>query len=204
MNLFNYLETHSELENASAVLAYFSDRVATPEADPVVDSTIFKCYTMVKGTATRRSGQIDYGKLEVELHEGYDVPGREEAHRQTLLHETAHLIVRVVWGHRASEIKAHGREWKMVMSKLGVPADRCSNNDWQRKLAAEKRAKRNVNKRVIGQLSIPRRTATWRGSYIKAGVYDVVRRFKYKKNSYTKGTVTILFQDQLIRVTMER
>ena len=202
MNLFNYLETHSELENALNALSYFSDRVATP--DPIVDSTIFKCYTMVKGTATRRSGQIDYRKLEVELHEGYDVPGREEAHRQTLLHETAHLIVRMVWGHRASEIKAHGREWKMVMGKLGVPADRCSNNDWMQKLAAEKRAKRNVNKRVIGSISIPRRAAWYRGHYVKPGVYDVVRSFKYKKNSYTKGTVTLLVEGHLVRVTMER
>lgn len=128
MKLFDYLEKHGELENATATLEYFADtrpRGGLRHVD--VDSDIFKCYRIVINNTTTRYGQYHPTKMQIELHEGLLVEGREKEHRQTLLHEVAHLIHRHIWDGYG---KAHGREWKMVMFKLGIPANRCHSSDW--------------------------------------------------------------------------
>lgn len=52
--------------------------------------------------------------------------GKKE-YKQTIIHETAHYIARYMAG--GSYIKPHGKEWKGVMSALGVEAKRC--HDYQ-------------------------------------------------------------------------
>ncbi len=130
MNLYSYLEKHGELENAAAALAYFAER-----KNDDIKSDIFKCYKMAINDTTTRVGQYSPRKRQIELHEGLLVEGREEEHRQTLLHEVAHLIHRHIWNGYG---KAHGCEWKMVMGKLGIPANRTHNSEWMKEHTAKK------------------------------------------------------------------
>ncbi|KKN10173.1 hypothetical protein LCGC14_1039210 [marine sediment metagenome] len=93
----------------------------------------FNKYRMVRNTVTSRSGQIRPVKKQVELHTELLREGREEHRDQTLLHETAHLIIFLLYPEslrRHSRIKVHGREWKIVMRHLGCRPDRCSNHDF--------------------------------------------------------------------------
>lgn len=251
MKLFDYLEKHGELENATAALAYFADRKSVN-----VDCDIFKCYKMLTNNVTGRYGQICFAKFEIELHEGLSVAGRENDHKQTLLHETAHLIVKMIWGPFA---KSHGWEWKMVMSRLGIAANRCSSHSWMKDLKKEKckliyackkcgveipamkprkmvgryhvkcggglylkedrrqagpgvqklrAVAQNIEqevarnqKNVIGTVTI--KQARYRNRWLKPGVYEVVREFKYKKNDSFIGTITILVNEQKYRVTVK-
>lgn len=101
----------------------------------------FNKYRMVRNNVSSRSGQIHPVKKQVELNVELLREGREEHRDQTLLHETAHLIIFLLYPEsmrRHSRIKAHGREWKTVMRQLGARPDRCSNHDFLR----EKRAKK--------------------------------------------------------------
>lgn len=244
MNLYNYLEKHGELENATSALVYFAKRKNVD-----INSEIFKCYKMLIINVTTRSGRINYKKLQIEIHEGLLMTGREEGHKQTLLHETAHLIVRMVWG---SNAKSHGREWKIVMVYLGVPAKRCSGHAFMKDLRKEKckliysckkceteiyaqkprkiagryhincggafylkedrRSGRSYNEvtaprtrspifHILGQVEIKR--ALYRNRWVKPGVYDVVREFKYKKNDIFRGTISILIGGAIFRVTVK-
>lgn len=124
MNLFDYLEKHGELGNVTAALAYLAERKNVD-----IESDIFKCYRIVINDTTTRYGQYHPTKMQIELHEGLLIAGRENEHRQTLLHEVAHLIHRHIWNGYG---KAHGLEWKIVMSRLGVPANRCHSSDWMK------------------------------------------------------------------------
>lgn len=93
----------------------------------------FNKYRMVRNNVTSRSGQIHPGKKQVELNVELLREGREEHRNQTLLHETAHLIIFLLYPEsmrRHSRIKAHGREWRIVMRHLGCRPDRCSNHDF--------------------------------------------------------------------------
>ena len=101
----------------------------------------FSKYRMVRNTVTSRTGQISYTKKLIELHAELLVAGREEERDQTLLHETAHLIVALLYPEskrRHSRIKSHGREWKIVMRKLGCQPDRCSNHEFMKEHCAKK------------------------------------------------------------------
>jgi len=55
----------------------------------------------------------------------------QEYLKQTIGHEVAHLIVYQIYKDRylTQQVKPHGIEWKMVMSKFGLSADRCHQYD---------------------------------------------------------------------------
>lgn len=58
---------------------------------------------------------------------------------QTVVHEAAHLIVYALYNGKA---KAHGREWKSVMRRLGVNPSRCHNLDVSNSKQKSRRVKR--------------------------------------------------------------
>ncbi len=267
MNLYSYLEKHGELENATAALEYFAEKKGFCfwnqfQRNP---NNIFKSFKVVTNDTTTRVGQYHPRKKQIELHIGLLVDGREEEHRQTLLHEVAHLIQRHIW----SGTKSHGREWKMVMGRLGIPADRCHSSDWMKehtakkakliyackkceleipaqkprkkllqmgithrncggtfylkkdkragqrvpvrrvpgpglaklqKVAATFAAPQGTTKPVLGRVLIKK--AMYRNKWVRPGIYDVVREFKYKKNNFFKGTISILVGTEVYRVTV--
>lgn len=133
MNLFNYLEKYGELGNATAALEYFVRR-----KDVMVNDNVLKAYKVVINNTTSRVGQYSPRKREIELHVELMAAGREEEHRQTLLHEVAHLIQKHVWDLNGKPTTPHGQEWRMVMYKLGIPADRCHKSDWMTEFVANK------------------------------------------------------------------
>ncbi len=93
----------------------------------------FAKYRMVSNNVTTRTGQIDYRKKTIELHEELLRPGREDSRDHTLLHEVAHLIIGLVYPEslrRRSTVKSHGYEWKAVMRHLGCRPDRCGSHDF--------------------------------------------------------------------------
>lgn len=101
----------------------------------------FNKYRMVRNNVTSRTGQLRYDKKTIELHVELLRAGREDSRDHTLLHETAHLIIGLIYPEsmkRHSIIKAHGREWKAVMRHLGCKTDRCGSHDFM----AEHRAKK--------------------------------------------------------------
>jgi len=101
----------------------------------------FSKFHMVRNTVTSRSGQFSWGDRQVELHTELLVAGREEHRDQTLLHETAHLIIALLFPEsrfKHSRIKSHGREWKTVMRQLGARDDRCSNHEFMKEHKAKK------------------------------------------------------------------
>ena len=101
----------------------------------------FSKFRMVQNTVTSRSGQVSHKKMQVEIHALLLVAGREEQRDQTLLHETAHVIVGLLFPEsrfRGSRIKNHGREWRAVMRQLGRKPDRCSNHDFMHEANVKK------------------------------------------------------------------
>ncbi len=246
MKLFDYLEKHGELGNATAALAYFVDR-----KDVLINDNVLKAYKVVINDTTTRVGQYSPRKREIELHEGLlvDAEGRKEEHRQTLLHEVAHLIQRHIWDLNGPRTKSHGWEWQMVMAKLGVPADRCHKSDWMNEHVANKaklvysckkcgheilaqkprrkllrngvyhkrcggafylkedrRNGRTIEavgeapRKVLGTVLIKK--AMYRNKWVRPGMYQVVREFKFKKGSHFRGTISILMQSTVYRITV--
>ncbi len=93
----------------------------------------FAKYHMVSNNVTTRTGQLSYSKKTVELHEELLRPGREASRDHTLLHETAHLIIGLIYPEsqfRYSSTKSHGPEWKAVMRHMGCRPDTCSKHDF--------------------------------------------------------------------------
>lgn len=136
--LDSYLDECGFTSRVIDALAHFAPQVGK-DAGKLFDE--FSKYRMVCGSATSRSGQICFRKNQIEINAELLLDGREEHRDQTLLHETAHLIITLLYPEsrrRGSRIKSHGREWKTVMRQLGVQPDRCSNHDFLR----EKRAKK--------------------------------------------------------------
>jgi predicted SprT family Zn-dependent metalloprotease len=69
---------------------------------------------------------VKYRTSTVEITSEYFINGQikdgeETDHHNTLLHETAHVIVYHRYGRT---VKAHGHEWKRVMHSLGVTPNR--------------------------------------------------------------------------------
>lgn len=46
----------------------------------------------------------------------------EEQYEQTFAHEMAHIVCQLIWPMRNI---GHGEEWKLMMRKIGYPAERC-------------------------------------------------------------------------------
>ena len=73
----------------------------------------------------RMSGQIIYTQPINTIRLNYNVmKANWGKFDQTIIHEIAHLITRIVFGPYA---QGHGREWKYVMRFLDVTPQRCSN-----------------------------------------------------------------------------
>ena len=101
----------------------------------------FSKYRMVRNPGASRGGQLDWNKKQIELHAELLISGREEYRDQTLLHETAHLIIILLFPESkrsGSRIKPHGREWKTVMRQLGCRPDRCCDYDFLHEAKAKK------------------------------------------------------------------
>jgi len=129
MKLLAYLEKHGLLE-----------LVEQAASDVVCEMTGYKL--AINHRAKGRFGCVKYAIQTVELTSEYFVNGKikegqEIDHNNTLLHETAHVIVRYRYGNM---VKAHGREWQNVMRSLGVKPERTSASSLL-KAATEKTAK---------------------------------------------------------------
>ncbi|MEE8113879.1 MAG: SprT-like domain-containing protein [Nitrososphaerales archaeon] len=136
--LDSYLDECGFLSRVIDALDRFAPQVKK-DAGELFDE--FSKYRMVRNTVTSRSGQVCHKKMQVELHAELLVAGREEQRDQTLLHETAHVIVGLLFPEsrfKYSRVKSHGREWKAVMRQLGRKPDRCSNHDFLHEAAAKK------------------------------------------------------------------
>ena len=136
--LESYLDECGYTSKVIDALDHFAPQRSMDAGDMFAE---FSKYRMVRNTVTSRSGQISYKKKQIELHAELLIAGREEERDQTLLHETAHLIIALLYPEsrkRHSRIKSHGREWKIVMRRLGVPEDRCSDHDFMKEYCIKK------------------------------------------------------------------
>lgn len=136
--LDSYLDECGHLSLVINALDRFGPQVGK-DAGKLFDE--FSKYRMVRNTVTSRSGQVSHKKMQVELHAELLAAGREEQRNQTLLHETAHVIVGLLFPEsrfRHSRVKSHGREWKAVMRQLGREPKRCSNHDFLHEARAKK------------------------------------------------------------------
>lgn len=130
LKLDDYLDYCDLLGRVINTLEYFAARRNLDASKLFAE---FNNYRMVRNNVTSRTGQIHPGKKIVELNVELLREGREEHRDETLLHETAHLIIFLLYPEskfRHSKIKAHGKEWKDVMCHLGCEPDRCSNHDF--------------------------------------------------------------------------
>lgn len=88
---------------------------------------------VINHRAKNRHGCVNHHTKVMELTSEYFTNPRHyikkedyvEGHHQTLLHETAHIITRILYPHIHCH---HGHEWKYIMRLLGCPPDRCSSN----------------------------------------------------------------------------
>ena len=136
--LDSYLDECGHLSLVVNALDRFAPQVGK-DADKLFEE--FSKFRMVQNNVTSRSGQVSHKKMQVELHVELLAAGREEQRNQTLLHETAHVIVGLLFPEsrfRHSRIKAHGREWKAVMRQLGCEPKRCSSHDFMKEHRAKK------------------------------------------------------------------
>ncbi len=85
-----------------------------------------KWRVVINRRSTTRHGQCDYNKKQIEIHITALKEGNEAARDQTIVHEIAHAIVPLIYGHG---VRGHGREWKRVMQMFGASPDRCGGND---------------------------------------------------------------------------
>lgn len=135
--LESYLDECGHVSKVIDTLTHF----ASTSADVTVMWEAFSKYRMVSNNVTTRTGQISYRKRTIEIHEELLRPGREASRDHTLLHETAHLIIGLIYPEsmkRHSRIKAHGREWKAVMRHLGCGTERCGNHEFMTEHRAKK------------------------------------------------------------------
>ena len=114
-----YLDRNNQLDKAESVIdGFVNHSVALSDA---LDSHRL----VVNGRAIGRLGAYSARLREIQIHSELLKPANAAKHIDTLLHETAHLIVHIVYP-RAS---AHGREWKSVARKLGIAGNRVSKAD---------------------------------------------------------------------------
>ena len=92
--LDSYLDECGHLSLVVDALDRFAPQVKK-DAGKLFDE--FSKYRMVRNTVTSRSGQVDHKKTQVEIHAELLIVGREEQFNQTLLHETAHVIVALLF-----------------------------------------------------------------------------------------------------------
>lgn len=138
LKLDDYLSFCGHLGRVINTLEYFAKQRNLDASELFAE---FNKYRMVRNNVTSRTGQISCHKKTIELHVELLREGREADRDHTLLHETAHLIIGLIYPEslkRHSIIKAHGREWKMVMRHLGAESNRCGNHDFMTEVRAKK------------------------------------------------------------------
>ncbi len=129
-SLESYLDELGHTSKVIDALDYFASR-RNLDSGKLFEE--FAKYRMVSNNVTSRTGQLSYSKKTVELHEELLRPGREANRDHTLLHETAHLIIGLIYPEslfRHSSTKSHGPEWKAVMRHMGCRTDRCGSHDF--------------------------------------------------------------------------
>ena len=132
MNVWQYLDHNNLCGTVNNALDNL--RITQDERDEVV-RTLKRFAFAINHRAKSRFGVVKFQKVvkrRVVTHEvmeltseyftrGYELhEDRADNHMQTLLHETAHIIIHVI----RPKAEAHGREWKSVMRALGAKADR--------------------------------------------------------------------------------
>lgn len=137
MKVWDYLEKRDLQGRVNKCLA----GLGIPEATQFQAVWGLKTYDFViNHRAKSRYGCVKHNKMTMELTSEYFVRGytlhedRIEDHDQTLLHETAHIIVNKIW----PGVKAHGKEWKKVMHLLGARAERCGSSEFLHEAARKK------------------------------------------------------------------
>ncbi|MCP3867078.1 MAG: hypothetical protein GY703_03100 [Gammaproteobacteria bacterium] len=80
------------------------------------------------GMACFRAGTDPLIRYNALLH----FENQEEFLSQTVPHEVAHVVTRVIWGPR---VQPHGLEWQSVMALFGAKAQRCHDFDTSRSRA---------------------------------------------------------------------
>ena len=93
---------------------------------------------VINSRAKSRFGCVKYLNHTMELTSEYFVdscllkvhPERSDHHKDTLLHEAAHIITRAIWG---KDVSSHGKEWKSIMLALGITPARCGSGDFLKK-----------------------------------------------------------------------
>ena len=83
---------------------------------PTVD---YNCRGNTAGKAYCLQNRVSFNRILFEENVDHFI-------QQTVAHEVAHIVTRIVYGPR---VRSHGREWKTVMMLFGIPADRCHDYD---------------------------------------------------------------------------
>lgn len=137
MNVWEYLDRHGQRDN---VVNCIDTLLPTNWERHEMVIKALKTYSLViNHRAKGRFGCVKHGKLTMELTSeffasGYSLhPERVDEHMDTLLHETAHIIVDIAYRKgglmngitTGRRIKSHGPEWKRVMRLLGARPERC-------------------------------------------------------------------------------
>jgi len=96
------------------------------------------------------AGTANYTKWELNFNAGLLDENVEHFVKQTVAHECAHLIDQAVYEThtqnfdsfgRRKKRQPHGRNWKIVMMTLGVPAERCHSYDVSNVKQARRKSK---------------------------------------------------------------
>lgn len=123
MNVWEYLDRNDKTETVSAALDGL--RITQDERDKAMDA-LNRYKFVINSRAKSRFGCIKHGKMVMELTSEYFTNGyalheeRIADHDQTLLHEAAHIITKMI----RPDASAHGDEWKAVMRALGIKPNR--------------------------------------------------------------------------------
>lgn len=129
MNVWEYLDRNGECGN---VLNALNNLRITPSQREDVVRALKNYRFRINYRAKSRFGVVKISERTMELTAAYFTSGyelhsdRAEHHRQTLLHETAHIIVRII----RPLASAHGHEWRAVMRNLGARPDRCGKGEF--------------------------------------------------------------------------
>ena len=120
MNVWNYLELHNERDNVLNALSRLPFD-STKKEDAI--NRLKRYRFVINHRAKSRCGCVKHSEAMMEMSSEYYTHGYNiksegiEDHRDTLLHETAHILVRAL---SPGSFKPHGPVWKTVMRQLGA------------------------------------------------------------------------------------
>ena len=114
-----YLDRNNQLAKVESVIDGFVNH------STVISTALDSHRLVINARPTGRLGAYSERRRMIQIHGELLKPANAAKHIDTLLHETAHLIVHIVY----PSASAHGREWKSVARKLGIAGDRISKAD---------------------------------------------------------------------------